>query len=100
MKFKSKFSSTIVRFALLGISSSILLSSFAFASDVKLDSETKSKTKLDFDGAFVEGMNKRPLDSLMQISDADKRKRKAHLYHKRDSFKPETAETIQDMRYN
>ena len=70
------------------------------AGNVKLDSETKHRKKLDFDGSYVEGLNKRPLDSLMQVGDGDKKRKKAHLYHKRDSFAPETAETLQEMRYN
>ncbi|OFZ74014.1 MAG: hypothetical protein A3K03_11845 [Bdellovibrionales bacterium RIFOXYD1_FULL_44_7] len=54
---------------------------------------------IDFDDEVVEGMNKRPLDSVSQISEKDKRKRKQHLYKKRASFRNETAETLRELRY-
>lgn len=60
----------------------------------------KSSRVIDFDGDVVEGMNKRPLDSLSHISDQDKRKRKPHLYRKRAGFRTETAETLKAMRYS
>lgn len=53
---------------------------------------------IDFEDEVVEGMNKRPLDSLSQISDADRRKKKPHLYRKRVGFKYETAETLRELR--
>jgi hypothetical protein len=59
------------------------------------------KKKLNFDEAgVVEGLNKRPLDSFSQISDADRRRNRPHLYRKRASFEPENAETLRQMRYN
>ena len=60
----------------------------------------KSSKVIDFDGDVVEGMNKRPLDSLSHISDRDKNKRKPHLYRKRAGFRTETAETLKTMRYS
>ena len=54
---------------------------------------------IDFEDEVVEGMNKRPLDSLNQISDAEKRRRRSHLYRKRAGFRSETQETLQALRY-
>ena len=54
---------------------------------------------IDFDDEVVEGLNKRPLDSLSQISENGKKRKKSHLYRKRASFKTEVEETLGDMRY-
>ena len=62
--------------------------------------EGKRGKKLDFDGDYIESMNKHPLDSLTELSEADKRRKNIHLYRKRSNFGSETAETIQQVRYN
>jgi predicted HicB family RNase H-like nuclease len=54
---------------------------------------------IDFDDETIEGLNKRPLDSLSQISEKDRRKHKPHLYRKRAGFRTETAETLRALRY-
>jgi hypothetical protein len=54
---------------------------------------------IDFDDETVEGLNKRPLDSLSQISEKDRRHRKPHLYRKRVSFRSETGETLRILKY-
>ncbi len=54
---------------------------------------------IDFEDEVVEGMNKRPLDSLQQISDGDRRKRKPHLYRTRAGFRSETEETLRLIRF-
>ncbi len=71
----------------------LLMPAFAFAEAGK-----RSKA-IDFDDEVVEGMNRRPLDSLSQISERNKKRRKPHLYRKRAGFRPETAETLKVMRY-
>jgi hypothetical protein len=60
---------------------------------------TKRQKVIDFEDEVVEGVNKRPLDSLNQISERDRRKKKPHLYRKRGGFKSETAESLRVMRY-
>lgn len=54
---------------------------------------------IDFDDEVVEGMNKRPLDSLNYLSDQDKDRDHKRLYRKRVGFKNETQETLRDLRY-
>ena len=54
---------------------------------------------IDFDDELVEGMNKRPLDSLSQVGDAGKHRKKPHLYKKRAGFRDQTLETIYEVRY-
>jgi hypothetical protein len=54
---------------------------------------------IDFDDELVEGMNKRPLDSVSQLSEREKRRRKPHLYRKRAGFRTETAEKLVELRY-
>jgi ABC-type microcin C transport system permease subunit YejB len=54
---------------------------------------------LDFDDETIEGLNKRPLDSLSQISEKDRRRHKPHLYRKRTGFRSETSETMRALRY-
>lgn len=54
---------------------------------------------IDFDDETIEGLNKRPLDSLSQISEREKRRRRPHLYRKRASFRSETSETLRVIKY-
>ncbi len=54
---------------------------------------------IDFEDETIEGLNKRPLDSLSQISEKNKKKKKPHLYRKRVSFRTETEETLQTARF-
>jgi hypothetical protein len=54
---------------------------------------------IDFEDEIVEGLNKRPLDSLSQISERDRKRKKPHLYRKRAGFRSETAETLYELRY-
>lgn len=54
---------------------------------------------IDFDDEIVEGMNKRPLDSLSQLSEKEKSRRKSHLYRKRGGFRTETALSLQQLRF-
>lgn len=49
-----------------------------------------------FDDDLVEGLNKRPLDSLQQLGGGNTRK-KSHLYRKRGSYPTETKITLQEM---
>lgn len=62
--------------------------------------EGRRSRKLDFDDDYIETMNKRPLDSLTDLSEGERRRRNVHLYRKRAGFRSETAETIQQVRYN
>ncbi len=61
--------------------------------------KTKRSKVIDFEDEVVEGMNKRPLDSLSQVGDGSKRKKKPHLYRKRVGFRAETQETLTETRY-
>ncbi len=54
---------------------------------------------IDFEDEVVEGMNKRPLDSLSTLGDGGKKRRKPHLYRKRVGFRTETQETLKALRY-
>ncbi len=65
----------------------------------KTQGQSKRQKVIDFDDETIEGLNKRPLDSLSQISDAEKRRRKPHLYRKRTGFRGETSETLKVLRY-
>ena len=58
----------------------------------------KPQKVIDFEDEVVEGLNKRPLDSLSQISERDRRKRRPHLYRKRVSFKSEVQQALQEWR--
>ena len=54
---------------------------------------------IDFEDELVEGMNKRPLDSVSQLSGKDRRHKKPHLYRKRSGFRDENRETLQTAGY-
>lgn len=60
--------------------------------------ETRTKV-IDFESNLVEGINRKPYDSLSQISDAKKRREKAHLYRKRTGFSSDTRETLSEARF-
>jgi hypothetical protein len=59
----------------------------------------KREKVIDFEDEVVEGMNKKPLDSLSQISEGNKKRHKPHLYRKRIGFRPETNDTLHWLRY-
>ena len=69
------------------------------ASSTAFSAENKRSKVIDFEDEIVEGLNKRPLDSLAQISEANKRKKKPHLYRKRAGFRAETTQTVRELRY-
>jgi hypothetical protein len=78
--------------SLLGL---ILMAGLASA-----DLTSNKRTKvIDFEDEVVEGVNRKPLDSLNQISERNGHKKKPHLYRKRGGFKSETAESLRVMRY-
>ena len=51
---------------------------------------------IDFEDALVEGVNRKPYDSLQALSERERRRRKAHLYHRRLSFQSEIEETLRE----
>ncbi len=53
---------------------------------------------IDFEDELIEGINKRPLDSLSQISERNRKNKKTHLYRKRIGFRTEIAETLRELR--
>ena len=79
-------------YALL-LGSMLLLREICWADGIK-----RSKV-IDFEDEVVEGLNKRPLDSLSQISERDRKKHKPHLYRKRGGFRTETAESLHQIRF-
>ena len=88
-----------MRFFLLILS---LLSILGFAvtlQDVAAAERGSRQKVLDFDDETIEGLNKRPLDSLSQISEKDRRRHKPHLYRKRTGFRSETSETLRALKY-
>ncbi|OFZ78765.1 MAG: hypothetical protein A2583_09855 [Bdellovibrionales bacterium RIFOXYD1_FULL_53_11] len=91
MKFLLSYSLFI---AWLAFAMSILTNAGAFASE-----KTKRAKAIDFDDEVVEGMNKRPLDSVSQLSEAGRNRKKDHLYRKRGGFKGETAVMLRELGY-
>ncbi len=72
---------------------------FLFLSSLASAGENKRQKVIDFEDEVVEGVNKRPWDSLSQISEADKRKHKPHLYRKRVGFGAETEESLRKVLF-
>ena len=77
----------------VALTTTLVVSAFADLTDNK-----RSKV-IDFEDEVVEGVNKKPLDSLNQISERNGHTKKPHLYRKRGGFKSETAENLRVMRY-
>ncbi len=71
----------------------ILLSSAAQAQTAK-----RSRA-LDFEETLVEGVNRKPLDSLNQLNDDLDATDKRRLYRKRSGFRIEMKNGLDDMRY-
>ena len=61
--------------------------------------EASRERKLDFEDELVEGLNKKPYDSVSQISERDRNKHGSHLYWKRAHFQQETNTTLREMRF-
>jgi hypothetical protein len=77
-----------------------LLSLVLIAGLASADLTSNKRTKvIDFEDEVVEGVNRKPLDSLNQISERNGHKKNPHLYRKRSGFKSETAENLRVMRY-
>jgi hypothetical protein len=51
---------------------------------------------IDFEEATVEGLNKRPYDSLQALNEKERRKKRAHLYRRRGSFQSEIVESLRE----
>jgi hypothetical protein len=78
--------------------SALILFSMLLLREICFAAEKRSKV-IDFDDEVVEGLNRRPLDSLSQISERDRKKHKPHLYRKRGGFRNETAENLRQIRF-
>ena len=52
---------------------------------------------LDFEGEVIEGMNKRPLDSLTSLSEGEGDRSKGHLYRRTKKFKQENQELTREI---
>jgi hypothetical protein len=79
------------------VRSLIVLLLLAVAPSEVFGKESRSKN-LDFEDEVVEGVNRRPLDSLATLAN-DKDKRKNHLYSKRFHFRAETEQTLREMGF-
>lgn len=76
----------------------LILASFLLLREMCFGAEKRSKV-IDFDDEVVEGLNKRPLDSLNEIAERDRKKHKPHLYRKRAGFRTETEETLRQIKF-
>lgn len=61
--------------------------------------KAKGQKVIDFEDEVVEGLNKRPFDSLSQISERNKKRHKPHLYRKRVGFRTETADSLHTAKF-
>lgn len=74
----------------------VLIGGLLASSSVKAGDHSRV---IDFEDDVVEGVNKRPLDSVQQLGDADRRKKRSHLYRKRAGYKDETEQALLYLRY-
>ena len=58
----------------------------------------KLETSIDFEGDTVEGMNRMPLDSLNDFSEAEGWGNRGHLYRRNKKFNDETQELARDQQ--
>ncbi len=98
MNPRSSFTVNIASLA-AGLTWAAVVASFFSASITASASEAPKRQKIiDFEDQIVEGMNKRPLDSLNQLSEKQRRKNQRHLYRKRGGFRTEVALSLDEMR--
>ena len=71
---------------------------FALTLSLTASSTDKRQKVIDFEDEVVEGLNKRPYDSVSQLSEKDGKRKKIHLYRKRAGFSSETAQTLNVLR--
>ncbi|MBN21280.1 MAG: hypothetical protein CL678_08320 [Bdellovibrionaceae bacterium] len=76
-----------------------LLTRILILSLLPLIAHAERSKVIDFEGAVVEGLNKKPLDSFSQLSEKDKKRKRLHLYKKRKGFRFRTRQTLKEMRY-
>lgn len=82
------------------ITSSYKLLLFIIVSSINFNAHSDERSlKIDFDGSVVEGMNKKPLDSLSYLSDQDRRKRST-LYTVRTSYIEENTLLLKEVGYH
>jgi hypothetical protein len=67
-----------------------------YSSDLPL---SKRKTVINFEEEVIEGINRRPLDNINQISESESR-RNLHLYRRRGGFSDLNEEMAQDLGLN
>jgi hypothetical protein len=77
----------------LRITLAVLILSSSLTSSALCGSREKV---IDFEDALVEGVNRKPYDSLQALSEKERRKRRSHLYHRRLSFQSEIEETLRE----
>ncbi len=87
------------RFFEIGVVVYALSLAQASANGHNADKHSDRQKIIDFEDEVVEGLNKKPLDSLSQISEKNKKKGRPHLYKKRVGFKSEIDETLHELRY-
>lgn len=87
-----------IAFTFVGLIGFCFALSFLVLSSAHAEGGSRTRV-IDFEESVVEGVNKSPLDSFNQISEAEKRRRKIHLYKKRAGFRDETYQTLQEMRF-
>jgi hypothetical protein len=77
------------------------ISAHLIYSEDNVPKKTPSRSKsLDFEGDLIEGVNKRPLDSLNQVSEANKKRKRPHLYNKKSDYHLENAYKLKEMRHS
>ncbi len=86
-RFKSVRIAALAIFAGLGLAVSVAAA------------ESKREKAIDFEDQVVEGMNRRPLDSLRQDADSGDPRKRVHLYKFRRGFAGESEVTIGEMRW-
>jgi len=77
----------------------LILGVIASGTGYSVLADPQREQKLDFEDELVEGLNKKPYDSVAQISDKDRKKNGSHLYWKRVHFQQENNAALREMRF-
>lgn len=77
----------------------VLFACLSYATLPTITQANDRQKELNFEDELIEGVNKRPLDSLNTLGETDREKRRQRLYQKKPDFQSETQHTLRDLRY-
>jgi|LauGreDrversion4_2_1035121.scaffolds.fasta_scaffold338091_2 hypothetical protein len=99
VRFKIRVPSPLARDAAASFLLTLAIAVLALTLTLPRSHAAERGKVIDFEEATVEGMNKRPYDSLQSLNEKDRRRKRAHLYRRRSSFQSEIVESLRERAW-